>query len=341
MPLVGASYGRRGENPTKIPATEAGVHCRGRPYDHGVSELRVAVGPRRARFASSAVSEGGGTVVAVGEPADALVWLDPADVPGLTAAIATTPGVRWVQLPYAGIEPVAAAGILDRDRTWTCAKGSYAEPVAEHALALALAGLRHLPERITATSWGTPKGTSLYDSEVVILGGGGITEKLLEQLAPFRARVTVVRRHAAPLPGAARTVTTDQLHAVLPGALVVFLALALTPATTGIIGRTELELMGPAAWLVNVARGRHVVTDDLVQALRAGTIAGAALDVTDPEPLPDGHPLWDLPNAIITPHSADTPEMVAPLLADRIRTNVTRFAAGDTLEGLVDVEAGY
>ena len=96
--------------------TGAGVHCRGRPYDHGVSELRVAVGPRRARFASSAVSEGGGTVVAVGEPADALVWLDPSDVPGLTAAIATTPGVRWVQLPYAGIEPVAAAGSIGKSK---------------------------------------------------------------------------------------------------------------------------------------------------------------------------------------------------------------------------------
>ena len=306
-----------------------------------VSALRVAVGPRPSRFATAAVEQGGGTVVAVGDGADALVWLDAADVDGLLRALEISNAVRWVQLPFAGIERVAATGILGTDRIWTCAKGSYGEPVAEHALALAMAGLRHLPERIGARSWGTPKGTSLYDRDVVILGGGGITENLLEQLAPFRVRATVVRRKPGDLAGAARTVGTEELHTVLPGALVVFLALALTPATAGIIGRAELELMGPQAWLVNVARGRHVVTDDLVEALRASTIAGAALDVTDPEPLPEGHPLWDLPNAIITPHTADTPEMVRPMLAARIKTNVERFATGATLQGLIDVEAGY
>ena len=99
--------------------------------------------------------------------------------------------------------------------------------------------------------------------------------------------------------------------------------------------------MDESAWLVNVARGPHVDTDALVAALRAQAIAGAALDVTDPEPLPDGHPLWDLPNCLITPHTADTIEMVMPLLAERIRTNVARFAAGQELVGLVDADAGY
>jgi len=119
------------------------------------------------------------------------------------------------------------------------------------------------------------------------------------------------------------------------------LALALTPETTGIIGAAELAAMGSGAWLVNVARGRHVDTDALVAALRDGVIAGAALDVTDPEPLPDGHALWDLDNCIVTPHTADTIEMVVPLLADRIRKNVRLLAAGEPLEGLVDASAGY
>jgi phosphoglycerate dehydrogenase-like enzyme len=136
-------------------------------------------------------------------------------------------------------------------------------------------------------------------------------------------------------------VPVSALHDVLPGSLAVVLALALTAETRGIIGAPELELMDPTAWLVNVARGRHVDTGALVTALGAGSIAGAALDVTDPEPLPDGHPLWDLPNCIITPHTADTIEMVMPLLAERIRTNVARFATGETLVGLVDVDAGY
>jgi phosphoglycerate dehydrogenase-like enzyme len=302
---------------------------------------RIAIGPEPAPYASGAVIAGGGTVVDAAEGADALVWLSPHDAAGLRKVLDGAPQVRWVQLPFAGVEAFAPTGLFGDGRTWTCAKGSYAEPVAEHALALALAGLRHLPERIDARSWGSPKGASLYDAEVTILGGGGITEKLLEQLAPFRVRSTVVRRIPSPVPGAARTVSTDQLGEVLPGALVVFLALALTPRTTGIIGADELAAMDKGAWLVNVARGRHVVTDDLVAALTSGSIAGAALDVTDPEPLPDGHPLWSLPNCIITPHTADTPEMIRPLLAERIRTNVVRFIAGDELVGLVDPGAGY
>ena len=100
-------------------------------------------------------------------------------------------------------------------------------------------------------------------------------------------------------------------------------------------------MMESHAWLVNVARGRHVVTDDLVDALRTGTIGGAGLDVTDPEPLPADHPLWSLPNCVITPHVGNTPEMAAPLLAERIRANVGRFARGEPLIGLVDVDAGY
>jgi phosphoglycerate dehydrogenase-like enzyme len=301
----------------------------------------VAVGPEVPRWVADAVARGGGTTTGIGERADALVWLEPHGADRLRAALDSTPGVRWVQLPWAGVERLAPSGLFADGRTWTCAKGVYAEPVAEHALALAMAGLRHLPERITARSWGRPKGATLYDADVTIVGGGGITASLLALLGPLRARATVVRRRPEPMDGAVRTVTADRLHDVLPDARVVFLTLALTPETTGIIGAAELGRMQPSAWLVNVARGGHVVTDDLVAALAGGTIAGAALDVTDPEPLPDGHPLWDLPNAIITPHTADWPEVVVPLLAARISDNVERFAAGRPLVGLVDPLAGY
>jgi phosphoglycerate dehydrogenase-like enzyme len=306
-----------------------------------MSSPRIAVGPEAASFATDAVVAGGGKLVDISDSPDALVWIDPADVKGLADQLQAAPDLRWVQLPFAGVERFVSFGLLDHDRIWTCAKGSYAEPVAEHALMLALAGLRHMPTRIVARSWGKPAGTSLYDQRVTILGGGGITSVLLEQLAPFRVDTTVVRRKADPLAGATRTVPVSALHDVLPGSLVVFLALALTPETTGIIGAPELALMDETAWLVNVARGGHVDTDALVASLTGGSIAGAALDVTDPEPLPDGHPLWDLDNCIITPHTADTIEMVRPLLADRIRTNVARFAAGEELVGVVDPDAGY
>ena len=300
----------------------------------------VAVGPLSSERITAAIRASGGVVATAGEPADALVWLAPWDPQGLREAMKTT-GARWVQLNSAGVELIAEAGVLDPDRTWTCAKGAFAGPVAEHALMLALAGLRSLRTRVEARSWGPPEGLSLLDERVTILGGGGIGTCLLALLAPFRVRATVVRRGADPVPGAARTLPVTRLAEALPDALVVFVALALTPQTTGIIGSAELAAMRPDAWLVNVARGRHVDTNALVEALDRGTIGGAALDVTDPEPLPDGHPLWTNPRCIITPHTADTPEMVDQLTAERVRDNVARFAAGQPLVGLVDVAAGY
>jgi phosphoglycerate dehydrogenase-like enzyme len=306
-----------------------------------MSAPRIAIGPSSSPFGEDAVRAGGGVPVKLGEHADALVWLAAHDLDGLAAVLAEQPEIRWVQLPFAGIENAVAAGLIDDVRAWTCAKGSYAEPVAEHALTLALAGLRLLPDRIRAHSWGAPAGTSLYGAAVTILGGGGIAEELLRLLAPFGVQATVVRRRADPVAGAARTVTMAELDRVLPGALVVFVALALTPETDGVIGRPQLEAMDEHAWLVNVARGRHVRTEALVAALREGSIGGAGLDVTDPEPLPDGHPLWTCPNCIITPHTADTWEMVVPLLGARITANVAHFAAGEPLEGPVDPAAGY
>jgi phosphoglycerate dehydrogenase-like enzyme len=115
----------------------------------------------------------------------------------------------------------------------------------------------------------------------------------------------------------------------------------LTADTVGIIGSDELAAIGPHGWLVSVSRGAHVDTAALVEALRHERIAGAALDVTDPEPLPDGHPLWDLPNCLITPHTAGTYAMVRPHLVARVTENVRRFAAGDPLLGLVDPLLGY
>ena len=302
---------------------------------------RIALGPAPQPSAVEAVGAGGGELTEVGPDADALVWLDPADIAGLTAALKAAPDARWVQLPFAGVEKVAAAGLLDPARTWTCAKGAYAEPVAEHALALGLAGLRLFRRRITARSWGESAGETLYDQPVTILGGGGIAASLLGLLAPLRTVTTVVRRQPGSVPGAARTLQTEQLHEALADARLVVLALALTPSTEHIIDAAALSAMRPDAWLVNVARGRHVDTDALVTALRAHAIGGAALDVTDPEPLPDGHPLWELENCIITPHTADTPEMVERLLAARIRENVAAFGNSEPLHGLIDPAAGY
>jgi phosphoglycerate dehydrogenase-like enzyme len=299
----------------------------------------VAVLPR-AGYLAHAVTAGGGRVV---DPSDAavLVWTDPADDAGLAAVLDEHPHLRWVQLPWAGIEPHLGVVRAHAERTWTCGKGVYAEPVAEHALALGLAGLRGLDRYARADRWTAPRGRNLLGARATIVGGGGIAESLLRLLGPFGCDVTVVRRSAVPLAGAARVLPPDELDEALTGALLVILALPLTRGTEGLIDRRRLGLLAEGACLVNVARGRHVVTDDLVAALRDGTLGSAGLDVADPEPLPAGHPLWDLPNVIVTPHTANTEEMAEPLLSARVTENVRHWAAGEPLIGLVDPAAGY
>jgi phosphoglycerate dehydrogenase-like enzyme len=302
---------------------------------------RIAVEPdsrpaMHAAFAA-AVERGGGALASV-DVADALIWADPARASDFPEVIARAPGVRWIQLPYAGIEPFRS--YLDTSHTWTCGKGVYARPVAEHALTLMLAGLRGLATYGRAKSWQPPIGHNLIGAHVVIFGGGGICEELLRLLTPFDCAVTVVRRHLAPV-GRARVVRSHEGRDAIRDADVVVLGLALTPETTGLVDASFLAAMQPHAWLVNVARGAHVMTSDLVDALAARRLGGAALDVTEPEPLPAAHPLWSEPNCIITPHVANTPEMGLPLITARVEENVTRWATGAPLVGTVDVELGY
>jgi phosphoglycerate dehydrogenase-like enzyme len=303
--------------------------------------MQIAVEPRGVRdWLADAVRAGGASVVPAAE-ATALVWTEVADAEGLAKALDVHPQIEWVQLPWAGIEPYVGVIRAHGELVWTCGKGVYAEPVAEHALALALAGMRNLDRYARAGTWTGPQGRNLLGARVTILGGGGVTESLLRLLGPFGGEVTVVRNQALPMEGAARVLAAGETDGALAGADLVVLALALTPGTRGVIDRRRLGLLAPGACLVNIARGEHVVTDDLVAALDDGTLGSAGLDVTDPEPLPDGHQLWRLPNVIITPHTANTPEMAVPLLGARVAENVRRRAYGEPLLGPVDPARGY
>lgn len=302
-------------------------------------ELNVAVLPEGIRdFCRDAVRAGGGEVVDLGE-ATALVWTDSSDSASLREALDANPSIEWVQLPWAGIEPFV--DVLDRDRTWTSGKGVYADEVAEHALAMALAGMRGLVSYSRRQSWSEPAGKNLFGAKVTVLGAGGITESFSRLVEPFDVELRVVRRSDEPFEGAAVTATVAELDDLLVDTDVLVVALALTPETEGIIDAARLDLLPDHAWIVNVGRGAHIVTDDLGEALTEGSIGGAALDVTDPEPLPAGHPLWDLDNCLITPHTANTPEMAVPVLSRRITENVRRRIADLSLLGIVDVEAGY
>jgi len=291
-----------------------------------------------------AVRRGGGEIAPADE-ADGIVWVDPSDPGGLKRAMESSPA-RWVQLPFAGIEPFVSAGVIDEGHSWTCAKGIYGESCAEHALAFMLVAWHRMYEHIGSTRW-QPEDSSSTErrfhgqATVAIVGTGGIGGSLASMLQPFDAHVIGVNRSGRSLAGARRTVVVRELSEVISDVDFVVLAAATTPETEHLFDEAMLAHMKPDAWLINVARGALVDTDALVDALRRSKIGGAALDVTAPEPLPEGHPLWELDNCIITPHIANTWVMGLPALRSLVERNVAHFAAGEPLEATVDPKLGY
>lgn len=301
----------------------------------------IAIGPTERPDVVEAVVRGGGRVVDFAS-AEGCVWLDLKDLDGLRAQM--HPGLRWVQLPAAGVEGWVQHIAADADRRYTSAAGAYAPQVAEHTLALMLAGGRLLHRNARTSTWDgreAREGTTLFDAEVLIVGCGGIGEALIELLAPFRTRIIAVTRSGRAVAGAAESHAFEDLDALWGRAPFIVLAAPLTPATRHVVDASALAAMRDDAWIVNVGRGELIDTDALVRALEAHSILGAGLDVTAPEPLPDGHPLWDLENVLITPHTANPKPLLLARLADRIEQNVRRFGAGEDLEGVIVPGVGY
>ena len=292
----------------------------------------------------SAVERAGGVVAPLSENTRGLIWLTYSRADELSVTLEANPQISWVQLPWAGVD--AFAGPVREyarpDRVFTSAKGAYAQPVAEHALGMIIALLRAFPRRARLTRWDDQMiGTSLYGRRVTIVGAGGIARELMRLLAPFDVTITIVRRTDYPVEGAEHTLTTDRLPEVLDTTDVLVIAAAHTAQTRHLISTPEFARMKPEAVVVNIARGPLIDAAALDHALRNELIAGAALDVTDPEPLPEGHTLWTARNILITPHQADTPDMTAPLLAVRIEHNVRAFLGDGRFIGVVDASAGY
>lgn len=297
----------------------------------------VHVGPEPVPALVDAVRSAGGQVVPL-ERAEAIVYYGSGGPGELRSMIHDR--IRWVQLPNAGVERFAEAGVITDDPVFTAAAGSYGPAVAEHALALMLAAARGLHRHARATRWGGNDSRELAGSTVAIVGCGGIGRALIRLLEPFGCRIVAVTDRGE-VPGAARIVPRARYREALPEAGYVVVAAPATPETKGMFGAREFDIMRTDAWLMNVARGGLVVTDDLVAALRAGRIGGAALDVTDPEPLPDGHPLWELDNVLITPHCANPRPAYWRGLAERVADNVRRFGEGAPLEGRVSPAEGF
>ena len=300
--------------------------------------MKVALQPQHVDAYAAAVERAGGQISPLGAEVRGLIWTDYQQPALLMEILSQNPQIEWVQLPFAGVD--AFSEVLTLPIRFTSAKGAYRQPVAEHALALCLALGRAIPTRVRAKAWGEKFAKSLYESNVLVVGGGGITEELVKVLHPFGCSVTVVRKHPAMLLGN-RTVGFEHLDSELATPDYVVIAAALTDETVGLFDYRRLSLMKSSAYLVNVARGKHIVTNDLVDALANQLIAGAAVDVTDPEPLPVGHALWSEERCLITPHTADTPEQVIEMLANRIFENVLAFQSKREWVGLVDPSLGY
>lgn len=313
------------------------------------SATTIAIGPDQpaSRLLEKAVLGAGAQIGAL-DDAEALIWIgSPGEFPRTLPA-----SVRWVQLPAAGIEDYFGAGVFEAHPgvTFTSAAGAFADSVAEHALTLLLAGVRYLPEHLRARTWQQreffPHVGSLRGKTVTIVGAGGIGRALIPMLAPLGAHVIAVNRSGRPvtgpgIPDDVETVPADQLGRVWSHTDHVVIAAPATDRTRHLIGAEELARLKPSSWVINVARGSLVDMEALVDALTRGAIGGAGLDVTEPEPLPDGHPLWSLPNAIITPHDSNPPQLRLAAFADHVGANVARFIAGEPLHALIDPDRGY
>ena len=248
------------------------------------------------------------------------------------------PGLRVVQLLSAGYEtvlPSVPAGVRLAN-----AAGVHDASTAELAVTLALSSLRGIPEFVAAqgrSQWlPAETRTSLADKKVLILGYGGIGVAIARRLSGFEVKLTAVASRAR---GGDELVASvhgvDELPALLPEHDVVILIVPLTDATNALVDRKFLASMPDGALLVNVSRGKVVDTDALVEAAASGRIR-AALDVTDPEPLPAGHPLWHTPGVLISPHTGGVTSAFEPRAVELLREQIAAFVGERPLRNVVN-----
>jgi phosphoglycerate dehydrogenase-like enzyme len=248
--------------------------------------------------------------------------------------LARLTSLRVVQTLTAGYDSVLAAlpaGVL------LCnAAGVHDSSTAELALGLTIAGLRDLGEFARAQpggQWLSGTRPSLADRAVLLIGAGSVGSAIARRLAPFEVRLTRVARRARDDDGG-HVHPVAELPQLLPQNEVVILALPLSDATRGLVDAVFLAAMPDGALLVNVARGPIVSTDALVAQLRTGRLR-AALDVTDPEPLPPGHPLWTTPHTLISPHVGGDSTAFPPRARILLRDQFERYGAGEPLANVV------
>jgi phosphoglycerate dehydrogenase-like enzyme len=268
--------------------------------------------------------------------------------------LAAAPNLVWVQAGSSGVERyLRVPGLLERDEVvLTNLRGAAAASIADHAFALLLALTRRLEPRLAAAHEGRwerqisgDETIALEGRTLLVAGLGSIGYQVARRGAGFGMRVIATRRtapSAGPLPdGVERVETPDHLLEMLAEADVAVICLPLTAETEGLFSREAFAALKPGAFLINVSRGKVVDTDALLDALDSGRLAGAGLDVTDPEPLPADHPLWRRDYVVITPHVAGDAALSDQRGDELYFDNLRRFAAGEPLLNPVDKRAGY
>ena len=269
-------------------------------------------------------------------------WFDMYDKADMAAIIGAATNLKWLNSIYAGLDGMPLAQLQAQGAVVTNGVGINAITIAEYVVMAMLTvakGYRDVVRAQDRHEWlmDSPGKVELAGSRALLIGYGAIGTLVEQRLVPFGVDVTVVRRS----PGA-NTLTPDQWRAQLGGFDWVILAVPATRETDAMIGADELNAMKPTATLINIARGSVIDQDALVAALGARQIGAAFLDVTTPEPLPTGHPLWTLDNAHLSMHlSGRAQTMMFQRSAERFLANLAQWQSGEPVEPQADLALGY
>jgi phosphoglycerate dehydrogenase-like enzyme len=261
-----------------------------------------------------------------------------------------SPQLQWLQTTSAGVERVLTLEMIARGIVITNASGVHSVSISEHLMAMMLAFGRCLPllmKNQQRHTWRDENLRSevfeLYGQTLLVVGVGDIGIALGDRAAAFGMNVIGVRRRTdLPQPDSFdEIVSTDDLEKRLPEADHVAICLPLTDATRGLVGPKQIQAMKPGAYIYNIGRGPIIDQEALVQALESGHLGGAGLDVTDPEPLPEESPLWDMPNVLITAHTSGSSPVYWERASEIVIENVRRWQASEPLNNVIDIEHGY
>jgi len=259
--------------------------------------------------------------------------------------------LRWVQVPSAGVDRyLGIKPLIENDAiVMTNNRAIHGPTIADHSMAMLLSLTRNLTyygkkqqEGKWARGGGSMKSIALEGKTMFVVGLGGIGSEIAQRAHGFGMNVIGTRRSDRPSPDYIKRVGKPKdLLSMLPEADVVVLAVPLTDETKDMLNTAAFDAMKPGAYLINIARGKVVNTEALLKALKSGKLAGAGLDVTDPEPLPVGHELWKQENVIITPHIASRSGLTNERRSALLLENLRRFGAGEPLLNVVNKKAGY